>query len=527
MPLVFIESYVHEVAVPLREAATSDGYEVEMIETAAELEGRLPRLDPNAGYALVISGDLERPEVRRLLGLLNSLVPRPPIIAFADGSDEELADVCEALTLDACLRTPPDTDEFLLVLGQQLERLRLQMETGIIGTSPVIREVLERVSLIAPVNSTVMITGESGTGKELVARAIHQLSPRRARPFIAVNCAALPESLLESELFGHEKGAFTGATSRRKGMFELADGGTLFLDEIGEMALATQTRLLRVLETRRFMRVGGDTEIQVDVRVIAATNSDLEAAVQAGGFRRDLYYRLNVLSVVIPPLRQRRQDIPALVRAFIHEFSESHDSEFKGLAPEAMEVLLSYSWPGNVRELRNLIESMVVLAPGSVIREEDIPPEIQAGRGNAMLPVPRHLAPGAAALTASGDTAPQLEFIFRTLVELKLDVEDLRQEFVRYRRTHPELLEAGEVWTPAGEEIAVPLELSMSEAGESANGEDETIAFRPGMTMAELEREAIVATLKQVSGNRRKAAEMLRIGERTLYRKLREYEIEL
>ena len=526
MPLVFIESYVHEVAVPLREAATSDGYEVEMIETAAELESQLPRLEPNAGYALVLSGNLQRAEVRRLLGLLNSLVPRPPIIAFADGSEQELADLCEALTLDACLRTPPDTDEFLLVLGQQLERLRLQMETGIIGASPVIREVLERISLIAPVNSTVIITGESGTGKELAARATHQLSPRRAKPFIAVNCAALPEALLESELFGHEKGAFTGATSRRQGMFELADGGALFLDEIGEMALATQTRLLRVLETRRFMRVGGDSEIQVDVRVIAATNTDLQAAVQAGAFRRDLYYRLNVLSVELPSLRQRRQDIPALVRAFIHEFSESHDREFKGLAPEAMEALLAYSWPGNVRELRNLIESMVVLAPGAVIREEDIPSEILAGRGHAMLPVPRDLTPGVA-LSVGGGAAPQLEFIFRTLVDLKLDVEDLRQEFVRYRRSHPELLEAGEVWAAPGDEVALPLEIAAEEPGEPRNGEDETIAFRPGMTMAELEREAIVATLKQVRGNRRKAAEMLRIGERTLYRKLREYDIQV
>jgi DNA-binding NtrC family response regulator len=275
------------------------------------------------------------------------------------------------------------------------------------------------------------------------------------------------------------------------------------------------------------MRVGGDTEISVDVRVIAATNTDMHAAVQAGVFRRDLFYRLNVLSVDLPPLRQRRQDIPALVRAFIHEFSESHDREFKGLAPEAMEVLLAYSWPGNVRELRNLIESMVVLAPGSVIREADIPIEIRAGRGNAMLPVPRDLASVTSTLPAGGDVGPQLEFIFRTLVELKLDVEDLRQEFIRYRRSHPELLEAGDVWVPPGEEIAVPLEVSAAEVGGPLNGEDQTIAFRPGMTMAELEREAIVATLNQVSGNRRKAAEMLRIGERTLYRKLREYDIQL
>jgi DNA-binding NtrC family response regulator len=526
MPQVFIDSFEPEVAVPLREAASADGYEVAMIETAAEMESRLPRPDSESEYALVLSGGLDRPEVRKMIGLLNGLVPRPPVIGLAAGPDPERAERAETLALDACLRLPPDTDEFLLVLGQQIERFRLQAETGIIGSSPEIREVLERISLIAPVNSTVMITGESGTGKELVARAIHRLSPRRGRPFIAVNCGALPESLLESELFGHEKGAFTGATSRRKGMFELADGGTLFLDEIGEMAAPTQTRLLRVLETRRFMRVGGDTEIQVDVRVIAATNTDLQASVRAGAFRRDLYYRLNVLSIDLPPLRSRRQDIPALVRAFIHHFTEANEREFKGLTNEAMDALLAYSWPGNVRELRNLIESMVVLAPGSVIRAADIPPEIRDRQGGAMLPVPRDLAPEKAGRQA-GDTAPQLEFIFRTLVELKLDVEDLRQQFIRYRRSHPELLEGGSAWPTAGEEIEV-LETHDSEtAGTPENGEDETIEFRPGMTMSDLEREAIIATLRSVDGNRRKAAEMLRIGERTLYRKLREYDIQL
>ena len=192
------------------------------------------------------------------------------------------------------------------------------------------REVLERISTIAAVQSTVLVTGESGTGKELAARAIHQLSPRRARPFIAVNCAAIPETLLESELFGHEKGAFTGATSRRKGMFELADAGTLLLDEIGEMPPALQTRLLRVLETRSFMRVGGDVEIKVNVRVIAATNQQLRESVRTGSFRKDLYYRLNVLRVDLPPLRRRRSDIPILVRRFIDELSQIHERGFKG-----------------------------------------------------------------------------------------------------------------------------------------------------------------------------------------------------
>ncbi len=213
----------------------------------------------------------------------------------------------------------------------------------------------ERVSQYAPVHSTVLIEGESGTGKELIARAIHDLSARASKPFIAVNCAALTESLLESELFGHEKGAFTGATSLRKGHFEIADRGTLLLDEVGEMPLSTQVKLLRVLEEREFMRVGGSTPIRVDVRVLASTNRDLESAVEAGEFRRDLYYRLNVLNVRMPPLRERRDDIPLLIHHFVQEFCTQNDRQFVGITDEAMSVLKNYDWPGNVRELRNLV----------------------------------------------------------------------------------------------------------------------------------------------------------------------------
>jgi DNA-binding NtrC family response regulator len=336
---------------------------------------------------------------------------------------------------------------------------------------------------------------------------------------------ALPESLLESELFGHEKGAFTGATSLRRGMFELADGGTLLLDEIAEMPLPTQTRLLRILESRRFMRVGGDREIEVSVRVITATNRDLRDRVERGQFRRDLYYRLNVLHIDLPPLRARREDIPVLVRRFISEFSRTHDREFRGLAPEAMDILLGYGWPGNVRELRNLIESMVVLAPGSLVRAEDIPAEIRSGRGTSLLPVTPD--PTTALVEAASAAAPQtqqLEFIFRTLVELKVDVEDLKHEFERYKRQHPDLLGAAPAPTWPGTEIEVPEVSSrivdaepsgdLFPPGEVVDAVDELseepeIAFQPGMTMADLEREAIVATLREVGGNRRKAAEKL------------------
>ncbi len=230
------------------------------------------------------------------------------------------------------------------------------------------REVLVKVEQIAPVSSTVLIEGESGTGKELVARAIHRLSPRRGKAFIAVNVGALPETLLESELFGHEKGAFTGAAERRIGRFELAHGGTIFLDEIGDVPPSTQVKLLRVLEEREVTRVGRTIPIPVDVRVVTATNSPLKESVERGRFRSDLYYRLNVLRIYLPPLRERREDIVLLLRRFVQEFSHEHRKEFRGITPEAMQSLVEYSWPGNVRELRNLVESMVVLSHGKEIR---------------------------------------------------------------------------------------------------------------------------------------------------------------
>ncbi len=353
-----------------------------------------------------------------------------------------------------------------------------------------------------------------------------------------MNIAALPETLLESELFGHEKGAFTGAASRRKGMFELADQGTIFLDEIAEMPSGPQTKLLRVLEQREFMRVGGTEPIRVDVRVLAATNKDLRRAVELGEFRRDLYYRLNVLHIDMPPLRERREDIPLLVHAFINELSRQHEKEFKGIAPEAMEMLVRYDWPGNVRELRNLVESMVVLAPGSVIRPADIPPEVRRGAGQGGLPT--EAAPPVPRSDDGTARMPEMEFIFRTLVELKLDMEDLRQEFEAYKRRHPELVRPSEepsyasvprelmsaASEPEDAGVVVDDEVEERVEGPAPEGRDNVIQFEPGMTMQELERRAIIATLKAVDGNRRQAAEKLGIGERTLYRKFKEYEID-
>jgi DNA-binding NtrC family response regulator len=468
-------------------------------------------------------------------------------------------------------------DEVAMVGRRVVERRRLQRITGIVGETDAMREVLERVVQIAPVASTVLVTGESGTGKELVARGLHALSPRRHGPFIAVNVAAISETLLESELFGHEKGAFTGAIDSRRGLFELAHKGTIFLDEIGEMPLATQTKLLRVLEHREFLRVGGEKPIRVDVRIVAATNQELRGMVATGAFRKDLYYRLNVLHIELPPLRARRDDIPLLAERFIREVARQNDRPFQGITDEAMEILRNHHWPGNVRELRNLVESMVVLSPGGPIRPDDIPDEVRSGRRD-LLPVPLPRAGGGAG-GGAGDrddsVRPQLEFVFRTLVELRMDMDELRREFEAYRGEVPALGRGrGELGmlspgrerggrNPEREDLrgldVVDVEHAGGHGGgrdhadygdpgspedgpEGAGGvgpgerhgrgeegrfpEDGVVLYRSGMTMEEVEREAIAAALREVEGNRRRAAELLGIGERTLYRKIKKFDLE-
>jgi two-component system, NtrC family, response regulator AtoC len=242
---------------------------------------------------------------------------------------------------------------------------------------------LEKVRLVADTTATVLIIGESGTGKELVAKALHEHSSRRGRPFLPVNCAAIPETLIESELFGHEKGAFTGAAAQRPGLFQAADGGTLFIDEIGEMPLGLQSKLLRAIENKRVLPVGSTTEVAVDVRLVAATNRDLVAAVEAKTFREDLYYRLNVVALRLPPLRERREDIPLLVRFFLDQLADDSGRPASGITPAAMQALLNYAWPGNVRELRNTLEGIVVLSLKDQIDESDLPEHIAAPKSTA------------------------------------------------------------------------------------------------------------------------------------------------
>lgn len=268
-----------------------------------------------------------------------------------------------------------------LVAENQALKEKISRDYQMIGSSKAIEQLKQQIKLAAPSSGWVLISGENGTGKELVARAIHQQSKRADKPFIEVNCAAIPEELIESELFGHEKGAFTGATAARKGKFDQANGGTLFLDEIGDMSLKTQAKILRILQEQKFDRVGGNRTINVDVRVIAASNKDLLTEIKAGNFREDLYFRLNVLPFSVPPLRQRKDDIPQLCRHFLQYFCGKESRAIKTMSNEALEALLNYDWPGNVRELKNLIERLVIMTHDQTIQLSDLPLSIYKGKG--------------------------------------------------------------------------------------------------------------------------------------------------
>ena len=289
------------------------------------------------------------------------------------------------------LTKPIDVDELKILVAKALDHYQLEEENlnlkerlnarfdfaGIIGRSPSMRDLFETLAMVAPSEATVLIQGESGTGKELVANAIHHNSHRRDHPFIKVNCAALPETLLENELFGHEKGAFTGATGPKKGRFQMADQGTMFLDEIAEMTPATQAKILRVLQEREFEPVGGTRTVRVDTRIISATNHDLEAAIAAGRFREDLYYRLNVVTVKVPPLRDRASDIPLLADYFLDHYAEKNHRRLKGIQPVTLDLLMQHPWPGNVRELENAIERAVIMTRGDSVGPEDLPTALQ------------------------------------------------------------------------------------------------------------------------------------------------------
>ncbi|MDR2518624.1 MAG: sigma-54 dependent transcriptional regulator [Spirochaetaceae bacterium] len=325
----------------------------------------------------------------------------PVIVLTGHGTVESAVAAMRAGAYDF-LTKPVNLDRLSLLVKRALENRELVLKhrrieeelehkkrfEAIIGTSLSMRRVFETISRVAPSKASVLITGESGVGKELVADAIHALSPRKDKPFVKVHCAALSEHLLESELFGHEKGAFTGASARRRGRFELAHEGTLFLDEIAEIDQNIQIKLLRVLQQKEFERVGGEETIEADVRIVAATNKDLKAEIDKGAFREDLYFRLNVINIFIPPLRERKDDLPPLITAFLREFAKENNKAADSIDERARSALYGYEWPGNVRELRNCIESAVVMAKAGVITENDLPPTIRAQSDEGWIRIP-------------------------------------------------------------------------------------------------------------------------------------------
>ncbi|MFP2911211.1 sigma-54-dependent transcriptional regulator [Pyxidicoccus sp. 3LFB2] len=369
-----------------------EGYEVAEAANGAEALARIAEFSP-----AVVLTDVRMPQMDGLTLLKTAREQGSDstfIMMTAFASVETAVEAMKS-GADNFLLKPLDAEQVLVILGKALEKRSLRQEAeqlrdqvrsrvrrfhDIIGESPPLQGIYDVVRRAASTRATVLILGESGTGKELIAQALHQESPRKDKPFIRVHCAALSENLLESELFGHEKGSFTGALARKEGRFELADGGTLFLDEIGEISPTVQVKLLRVLQSREFERVGGTQTLKVDVRIVAATHRDLVAEVKAGRFREDLYYRLNVVSVTLPPLRDRKSDIPALVNHFLEKYGESYGKEVLGLAPGTLQALLSHDWPGNIRELENAIERAVVLAQGQELTTDDLPPVLRGPR---------------------------------------------------------------------------------------------------------------------------------------------------
>jgi DNA-binding NtrC family response regulator len=357
------------------------------------------------------------------------------------------------------------------------------------------RRIIETIEQVAPTDITVLITGESGVGKEVIAQAIHLLSKRSAKPMITVNSGAIPEGIIESELFGHEKGSFTGASDQRKGYFELADGGTLFLDEIGELPLGSQVKFLRVLENGEFLRVGSSAPRRVNVRVIAATNKDLEAEVRHGMFRADLYFRLRSVNISVPPLRNRPEDIPVLFRQFADEVAQKNGIAFQGIADEGMDLLKSYHWPGNVRELRNVAESMIVLEKGRRLEVDDVRKYLRN-----YSPEPRPEDRNLPVHVSRTVEQAERELILRALLDIKGNIMELKA-MLDAQRNSLDATQAGGKGPVIVREGAGSTELSLEE----------------------MEHRMIAEALERSKGNRRMAARALNISERTLYRKIKEY----
>lgn len=378
--------------------------------------------------------DFRMPDMTGLdvLDRVRAINPDIPIIVLtAYGSIETAVDIMKHGAFDY-LQKPVELEELLLIIRRAREHRMLVSENkllrqqlaerysfdNIISRSGAMEHVLNTAGRVAPSKASVLVRGESGTGKELIARAIHTASGRRDRPFLVINCAALPESLFESELFGHERGAFTGAERQRIGKFEQADGGTLFIDEVGDIPLAIQVKLLRALQFGQIERIGGAEPLQLDVRIVAATNRDLESMIAEGSFREDLYYRLNVVTILLPPLRKRREDIALLADAFIRKYADANGKEVQGMSREAMDLLLRHDYPGNVRELENIIQRAVVLTRDQIVTTADLPPTLQAGTQSAESAEGRI---SGQSIFELGDLTARVESLERILIDKALE----------------------------------------------------------------------------------------------------------
>lgn len=405
----------------------------------------------------------------------------------------------------------------------EIDRIsRLQQSFGILGESDRIREIVETIDQVAGTNITVLLSGESGTGKEIIANAIHKHSTRKHQPFIKVNCGAIPPGILESELFGHVKGSFTGAIEDRKGYFEAADNGTIFLDEIGEMPLETQVRLLRVLELGEFLPVGGSDARHVDVRVIAATNKELASEVDREKFRKDLYYRIKTITIVMPPLRKRAEDIPKMIDKFALDFANRNNIVFKGFSPTAMNMLKEYSWPGNTRELKNFIESMIVLQKGEVITSAMVEKRLFGERPETTFTPNLPMKIGKSVDQAERELILQQLFMMRREIHEIHDVTVGDMSSMNYSPSQAVQL--------PGNISTIPAMKHREKAAEEGEVvlDDDTIIHPDKIgriSMEEVERDLIERTLKKFGYKKRQTANALKISERTLYRKIIEYKL--
>jgi DNA-binding NtrC family response regulator len=453
--------------------------------------------EPPGGIILAIESSGEGSSYLTLIKRFTRTFIQFDTVVFGAPKEEGAGTSDRRAGVDLYVPVPVDRDDFFVRVVNLISLRRLKSATGIVGRSEPLNEMLEMAMQVAPTEVSVLIEGESGSGKELTAKVLHIMSRRSSRPFEAVNVGALAEGVLESELFGHEKGAFTGAVSRRRGLFERADTGTLLLDEVGEMSLGMQVKLLRVIETGEFLRVGGVEKLHSDVRLLAATNRELETAVEQGAFRKDLYYRLKVVQIRIPPLRARQEDIPFLVRHFLRKSSMRHGKSIKGIDAKGMEILVRYPWPGNVRELANMIDNLTVLSRTQVIRADEIEKRLQEslGRDTRAFPdLPVHVH--------KTRDEMERELIMNSLLSLHNDVREILH-MLRDRQ--------GQGSSPGRWGTWVEVE----------EAEDEK---HPDMNS--IEKEAIREALTRNGGNRRRAARQLGMSERTLYRRLKEYGLE-